>query len=162
MIREICFRTNSGKKIHMEEANNSGRSGEMWAGRQDLMVRGGGWGASKKRSSGGGGVDPCQPNCAALRRSSFLMQNTRGLQSYLQKVFFLQNEGFQKILPSWRHSLPPTLEVFNNQHYQIKSNQIKFSTIASLTYYIIYVLLQPGSCHCKEDKSICHSLLCLR
>ena len=65
MIREICFRTNSGKKIHTEEANNSGRSGEMWAGRQDLMVRGGGWGASKRRSSGGGGVDPCQLRCIA-------------------------------------------------------------------------------------------------
>ena len=139
MIREICFRTNSGKKIHTEEANNSGRSGEMWAGRQDLMVRGGGWGTSKRRSSGGGGVDPCQPNCAALRRSSFLMQNTRGLQSYLQKVFFLQNEGFQKILPSWRHSLPPTLKVFNNQHYQIKSNQIFNNCITDILHHLCFI-----------------------
>ena len=64
--------------------------------------------------------------------------------------FLLQNEAFQKIYPSWRHSLPPSLKVFNNLHFQIKLNQISNNCITDI--WIICVLVQPGSCHLKRTK----------
>ena len=86
-----------------------------------------GVGGGKRRSSGGGGVDPCQPSCAALRRSSFLMQNTRGLQSHLQfkQLFFSSAKwSFSKNIPLLTTQFASFLESFQQSTFsnQMKSN----------------------------------------